>query len=224
MSEGMSNAIVKRSDKAFFTFGRYQPPTIGHFSLIAQMLTQGEAHGADTYVFASSKHEPGSIASRWPLNVGTKYEIFKKRYPDSATIGVITTAPTAFAAVDLLKAAGYTDITAFFGSDQVYPSAENPRPLGQALSKAKAGEIPVKVVAVIRDQAMGNTPVGMSGTKMRQAAAASNLPRFAAGLNMSPNNAIPYMSTLRTSMGLPAGGTRSLRHTKQKKRRQTRRR
>jgi hypothetical protein len=220
----MSNAIVKRSDKAFFTFGRYQPPTIGHFSLIEQMLTQAHAQGADAYVFASSKHEPGTLASRWPLNVGTKYSIFKEHYPDPAQLGVVTTAPTAFAAAAALKEAGYTDVTIFLGSDQVYPSPENPRPLGQALAKTKEGEIPIKVVAITRDQNMGNTPIGMSGTKMRQAAAASNLPRFAAGIGLPPNKATPYMSTLRKSMGFSAGGATNRRKTQRKKRTHTRRR
>jgi hypothetical protein len=216
----MSNAIVKRSSKAFFTFGRYQPPTIGHFSLINQMITQAEAHGADAYVFASSKHEPGTMASRWPLNVGTKYDLFKRKYPNPSDLAIITVAPTAFAAIAALREAGYTDITAFFGSDQVIPSAENPKPLGQSIAHAKLkdGETPVQVVAITRDQAMGNSPVGMSGTKMRQAAAAANLPRFAAGLNLPANAAKPYMSKLRMSMGMPSeGGKRSGHRRKTRK-------
>lgn len=220
MSERMSNVIERRRTKAYFTFGRYQPPTVGHYSLIDQMKEQADATGADAYVFLSSTHKPGKPNSRWPLNVGTKYSIFKKRYPSpDADVRIITTSPTPFAAVDALKEKGYTDITIFLGSDQAFGSDT----LGGRLS---SGKDPIKVVGIGRNMNNGaNTVTSMSGIRMREAATVSNLPRFAAGLGMTPNNASPYMSTLRQSMGLsPSGGSRRRRTTRQKKRRLTRRR
>jgi hypothetical protein len=216
-----SNLIEMRAPKAFFTFGRYQPPTVGHQKLINEMIAHAKAEGADAYVFASSKHEPAAKlkraltpANKWPINAQMKYAMFKEHYMDPNDVRIITTAPTAFAAMKALKDAGYADITVFFGSDQVYPSAENPSPLGQSLLKSYPG---LKIIPVARDQALGNTPAGMSGTKMRIAAAEGNLNRFAAGIGMPPNKAVTYMSKLRSHMGLEGGTRRRHRRRTTKK-------
>ncbi len=219
-----SNMIEARSPKAFFTFGRYQPPTVGHQALINQMAAEAAAAGADAYVFASSKHEPAAKlkraltpANKWPINSQMKYNMFKERYTDPTEVRIITTSPTAFAAVKALTEAGYADITIYLGSDQVYPSPENPSPLGQSLQKSYPT---LHIIPVMRDQTLGNTPQGMSGTKMRQAAATGNINRFAAGTGMSKNKASTYMSRLRSFMGLEGGRRR--RQTKKKTRKSRR--
>jgi hypothetical protein len=216
-----SNLIEPRRGKAYFTFGRYQPPTVGHQKLINEMIARAEAEGADAYVFPSSKHESAAKlgrsltpANKWPINAGMKYSMFKEHYGGANKVRIITTASSPFAAVKALRDVGYGDITIFLGSDQVYPSAENPKPLGVSL---KASYPALNIVSVARDQTLGNTPEGISGTKMRQAALAGNLNRFAAGVGMPPNKAAPYMSQLLSHMG--KGGkrrSRSRRHTKKK--------
>jgi len=58
------NAASKTSDRAVYTFGRFQPPTIGHGLLYDSVLA--EAGGGDAFVFVSSKVNdmPALIKSR----------------------------------------------------------------------------------------------------------------------------------------------------------------
>jgi hypothetical protein len=221
-AQSATNVIEPRSDKAFFTFGRYQPPTVGHQALINKMIEDAKAAGADAYVFASSKHEPAAKLRRsltphnkrdkWPINAQMKYNMFKEHYDDLSQVRIITSSPTAFAAVNALTEAGYTDLTIYLGSDQVTPSAENPTPLGVSLQRYPM----LKIVSVERDQAVGNTPKGMSGTKMREAAVAGNLNRFAAGIGLPREKAKSYMNRLRKFMGVEGGAHK--RRTKKKSR------
>jgi len=48
-------SIVKHHSKVYFTFGRFQPPTIGHKVLIDKLSELARAEDADAYVFVSSK-------------------------------------------------------------------------------------------------------------------------------------------------------------------------
>ena len=50
----MSDSIVKRKPTAVITFGRFQPPTIGHQVLIEGVKALALERDADPYVFVSS--------------------------------------------------------------------------------------------------------------------------------------------------------------------------
>lgn len=105
---------LKRKDghtKAFFTFGRFQPPTIGHKVLIDEVTELARKKGGDAYIFVSSKQNElmkyvkskrylemrkgnyfeSTDANENPLSVTDKVKYLKKQHPFTGAEFVNTT-------------------------------------------------------------------------------------------------------------------------------------
>jgi hypothetical protein len=207
--------IEQRATKAIFTFGRFQPPTIGHKVLIDSLEQAAQAMGADAYVFVSSRCNdmPKYLKSRKyktmiesrafetcetnenPLTVYQKVTWLKKMYPDSSVRFINTTEQdcrTIFAIADKLRTAGYSSMTMMVGSDRVpdferlFETSEN-----------------IEIVSAAKRNA-SNKPSGMSGTKMRQAAVKGDFAAFKAGVligNMTEADARQLMNEIRVGLG-----------------------
>lgn len=238
-------SIEKKHPKVIFTFGRFQPPTIGHkvlidkiaelasplalaFSEKANEKTNADAQ-ADAYVFVSSKQNDmtkykaskaykemkstGTFKStdlnENPLPVDLKVETLKKMYPDSPVTFIDTTVekcPQLFNIVDKLRSAGYTDITMGVGSDRV-----------ETFTKVFKGSINVISLGERTVNASNMSAKAMSGTKMREAAIASNVEGFLKGVmigSMTREDGLRLMNTIRGSLEYPpleTGGKRKTR-------------
>ena len=59
---------------AFFTFGKFSPPTLGHAHMIEEMIKI--AKGADVYIVASESVRPANA----PVNVNQKLEILRRMF------------------------------------------------------------------------------------------------------------------------------------------------
>ena len=215
--------IVKHHSKVYFTFGRFQPPTIGHKVLIDKIASLAEENEADAYVFVSSKQNDmdkykrsklyksmkasGSFIStdqnENPLPVGTKVEVLRKMYPDTKVVFVDTTLEKCASLpriVDILKSK-YEDkyITMGVGSDRVSSFEDY----------FKVSEKPIKVES-LGDRTVNATNTSakaMSGTKMREAAIAGNVEAFTRGVkigNMTDEDALNLMNEIRLSLEYPA--------------------
>lgn len=213
MDSGAGNTIEARHRNAYFTFGRFQPPTLGHGLLIGELAAAAEAEGADAYVFVSSTQDK----KKNPLTVFQKVAWLKLMFPTTnARFINTTTCPkgymsdaqpgcrTLFAAVDVLRSAGYKGVKMFVGSDRVHD-------FSILLNKRTNGgnsdnSIEVDVIGVGAERNLSTGLSGMSGTKMRAAAAANNVERFAAGTGLSEDTAAELMSQVKAGM---TGGTRS---------------
>jgi nicotinic acid mononucleotide adenylyltransferase len=224
------SSIVKHHSKVYFTFGRFQPPTIGHKVLIDKLAGLGEEENADAYVFVSSKqndmekykrtrayremklsgHFISTDLNENPLPVGTKVEILKKMYPSSGVRFIDTTVegcPQLFNVVDKLRSAGYEDITMGVGSDRV---SSFERVFKDTLKVVSLGERTVNA---------GNMSAkAMSGTKMREAAISGNKEAFLSGVligDMTREDGLRLMNMIRISLEYDAiaegGKTRRIR-------------
>jgi hypothetical protein len=188
---------------AYFTFGRFQPPTLGH-RVLAESLN-GKT-GGDSYIFVSSSQD--SVKN--PLDVHTKTSWMKYMFRDLANVRIINTTVCECkgvpAVVNKLREAGYTQITMIVGSDR-----EGAFRFLEGVEFEEAG-------AARNNAATGAT--GMSGTKMRAAAVRGDTATFMAGTGLSETMALRLMGQI--TAGLAASPKKS--RSKKKLRRSTRRR
>ena len=163
---------IQRGPRAVFTFGRFNPPTMGHKALIDVVIAtamkqperwEGMEAGAlppppaDAYIFPSSTlSEP----TRNPLTVKQKIAIIKRAFPDPNLVRIIDTTGinSPVFALRALREAGYTDITLVVGEDE----------RGSSFGKCMPG---VKCVVAPRPEGFNSENLTkISGTKVREAA------------------------------------------------------
>jgi len=217
--------------KAIFTFGRFQPPTIGHAVLINGLEQLGIEKDADVYVFISSscndllKYTSGRkfkeiirtdtfescAANENPLTVEQKIKWLHIMYPETNINFINTTETdtrTPFKAADYLKNAGYTSVNMRVGSDRV----NNFKRLFQ-------DDIIVEAIGNVRNATSSNIK-GVSGTKMRKAAVAGDKNTFRAGVmigKMTDALADELMGEIRAGLGYVGGNRKKVLRNKTKK-------
>ena len=228
----------------YFTFGRFQPPTIGHKVLIDQIssLAESDTTGADGYIFVSSRQNDidkykrskkyqemqargvfeSSEVNENPLSVYDKIHYLKKMYPDTSISFINTTeckCPTIFKVIDTLRSAGYETITMVVGSDRVETFAR----ILEGIRVIPAGEERTVNVKSMNVKAM-------SGTKMREAAVRGDIAALQRGTmigSMTEQDVKALLNTIRRGLGyeeLQLGGKRSTRNRLRKIHIKTRRR
>ncbi len=175
-SEG--DAIEVRRPSVYFTFGRFNPPTIGHKAMIQNLIAMAEAAGADAYVFPSKTQD----AEKNPLHAGEKVHILKAMFPDTSRVRIIhpeikgtTHIP---AVLHALRTAGYETITMVVGSDRI------PFFAGKF---AGVDVVSGGVRDMDSDELAGVETV--SASKVRNAALEGNIPTFRGAINNSLNTA-----------------------------------
>ena len=202
--EGLGNSIYSRKETAYFTFGRFQPPTIGHGALIRELSRVSQENNADAYVFVSSTLDK----KKNPLTVFQKVSWLKRIFPDVAvrfintttcrksfaSVAVVKECKTIFAAIDVLRSAGYKEVTLCVGSDRVSEFV-------QLLKRFSPEGISMKVLGLggKRDETATDV-TGMSGTKMREAALRNNFPTFSAGVDLPEHSARILMEQVKDGM------------------------
>jgi len=208
--------MLKKSNVAYFTFGRFQPPTIGHGLLINSVANAANAGKGDAYIFVSStlnkldKPVPADVEKaegfKNPLDVYYKIEVLKKMYPSGVEFvnTIENECNNPFAAIGLLASMGYTHVYFLVGGDRVGDFKKRFK---------KSGFVTVESVGARNENnnsgLPGNNIKGMSGTKMRLAASLRNSAKFKKGVltgNFREANADKLLEKVRIGMGLAKGG------------------
>jgi len=185
-----------------FTFGRFNPPTIGHEKLINKVKSLPVN---DYKIFLSRSNDP----KKNPLTPQQKLSYMKKMFPSHARNIQINTTNMVLDIATMLHNKGYKEITMVVGSDRV-------REFDTILNKyndvkSRHGYYNFDKINVVsageRDpDAEGAT--GMSASKMRDAAAKGDLKSFQKGLPRGVD-ADALMKDVRKGMKLAA----SVNHT-----------
>lgn len=184
--------VIKRNDKVYFTFGRFNPPHSGHAKLIRQLAEDAGKDG-DAYAFVTSSQDKKEN----PLDVYTKVEYVQRQNPGT-TVRIINTTEKNCRqiqqCVQLLLAAGYAEgnITLVVGKDQHNAGS----------FKFLAKKFPA---LQFRTTPLLNRSNKMSATEMRTAARNGNLAKFQAGTqfgSMKPENSAELFQLVRQGMGL----------------------
>ena len=179
MSKPDLKLVEARGDDVTFTFGRFNPPTIGHEKLIDATKKIG---GRNYRVYASHSQD----SRRNPLDHNTKVKYMKRMFPKHRTHIKDDDARTAIDVAVKLHDEGFKNLTMVVGSDRV-------REFQKLLDdyngvKARHGLYDFKTINVKsageRDpDAEGIS--GMSASKMRKAAQSNDYDSFAKGLPLS---------------------------------------
>ena len=191
------NEAKKR--EVVFTFGRFNPPTIGHGKLITKVASL--AIGNQYRIYASQSND----AKKNPLEYKEKIRIMRKMFPKHGrNIVEDKKAKTALHIASILHEQGFTKITMVVGSDRV---SEFQKILKQyngvkgrhgfydfvdGIEIASAGE---------RDPDAAGVS-GMSASKMRQAAIDGDFKSFTKGLPKEYGEDMTLFNLIRKRMGL----------------------
>jgi len=175
------------------TFGRFNPPTIGHEALIKRVAK--EAQNGEYRIYPSRSQDP----KKNPLDPGTKVKFMRKAYPDhSNAIIANDNMRSIFDVLTALDNEGYSGVTLVVGGDRVseFNSLAN-KYNGKLYNFEK-----INVVSAGERDPDAEGVEGMSASKLRQAAADDDYDTFVAGMpkGLSRKDKQELYNTLRGSM------------------------
>jgi len=167
-----------KNDTVVFTFGRFNPPTIGHQKLVERVQEVAQNANADHVIFLSQTHKPGKD----PLPYNDKISLFKKMFP---TVNVSNKAivKNPYMAMEELGKK-YKNVIMVVGSDRVERFKGD---MQKYLPEWGIENFDV-VSAGERDPDAEGAE-GMSASKARQLATDGNFAEFSKALPSSINNA-----------------------------------
>ena len=157
--------------KIVFTFGRMNPPTVGHQKLVDKVKSVAKAQKADARVYLS--HSQNN--KKDPLDYDTKINLAKKAF------GSTVTKSRARTIIDVMKeltAQKYTDVVLVVGSDRI-------KEFKTLLDKYNGKDYnfdSIKYQSAGQRDPDAEGVSGMSASKMRAAAKEGDLKAFKSGL------------------------------------------
>ena len=176
-----------------FTFGRFNPPTIGHEKLIRAVASY--AGSGDYLIYPSQTFKKPNN----PLPYEYKIEIMQKMFP-WAKIETEACCNTIIKVAQDMMMKEYTDIVMVVGSDRVAD-------FDKLLQKQNSIDYAFKTIKVIsagdRDPD-GEGASGMSASKMREAAKNVKTSEFIKGIpdTLDTDEKMELMQKVRSGMGL----------------------
>ncbi len=179
------------------TFGRFNPPTIGHEKLLKKVAQQAKSSGGSYRIYPSRTEDP----KKNPLDSGTKIRFMRQAYPDHANAIIDNEEMrTIFDVLSGLDADGYSSVNIVVGGDRV--SEFN------SLATKYNGDLytfdDIKVTSAGDRDPDGEGVEGMSASKMRKAAMEGDQDSFNKGIPaaMSKKDKEAMYLTLRQSMNV----------------------
>ena len=177
------------------TFGRFNPPTIGHEKLLDKVAKEAKTSGGEYRIYPSRSEDP----KKNPLDAGTKIKYMRQAYPDHAN--AIVDSPdmrTIFDVLSALDSDGYSSVNIVVGGDRV--SEFN------SLAQKYNGDLytfdEIKVVSAGGRDPDAEGVEGMSASKLRKAAAEDDFDTFSKGMSkgLGKEGAEKLYLTLRQAM------------------------
>jgi hypothetical protein len=200
MINSFKQYLDEENSIAYFTFGRMNPPTVGHEKLLDSLSVKSGKN--DYFVYLSQTTDP----KKNPLGYNAKIKHVRKMFPKHARrVMVDRKVKTAFDAASQIYSKGYQNLVMVVGDDRV-------REFRALLDKyngvkGKHGFYNFKSIDVVSAGARdpdSDGVEGMSASKMRQFAADNDFTSFAQGLSKSMNtkDSKKLFNDVRTGMGL----------------------
>ena len=176
----------KKGDTAIFTFGRFNPPTVGHEKLIVALANVARREGGEYFVFPSHSQD----SKKNPLDQKTKIGYMKKMFPKFKENIITSKGRNALEIASELHDEGYANLVMVVGSDRVkdfqnlldrYNGDENKAHGFYDFDK-------IKVVSAGERDPDAEGISGMSASKMRQSAVEGDFNIFRKGIPSSLND------------------------------------
>ena len=180
-----------------FTFGRFNPPTIGHEKLINKV----KSVRADEYrIYLSRSEDP----KKNPLSPRQKLAYMKKMFPSHARNIMINPTNMILDICTTLYNQGFTEISMVVGSDRVREFDTIIKKYNNVKSRHGFYNFDkINIVSAGERDPDAEGAAGMSASKMRAAAAKGDLTNFQKGLPKGVN-ADALMKDVRRGMRLAA--------------------
>jgi len=195
-----SQFLVEEEKTVYFTFGRMNPPTIGHGKLLDKLASTS---GRNPYrVFLSLSNDKKN-----PIPYNSKIKYVRKMFPKHARqVMMNKKVVTPFAALTALYNEGFRSCVMVAGSDRV--NEYNKRLNMYNGKKGRHGfynfKDGIKIVSAGQRDPDAEGAEGASGTKQRKYAVDNDFTKFAQGLPnaMSNNDAKKLFNDVRRGLGL----------------------
>lgn len=200
MKSFKSFILEQKEKEAFFTFGRMNPPTVGHGKLMD--VLSSKSGNKPYYIYLSHSQD----AKKNPLTYEQKIGHARKMFPKHAK-GIILDkkVKTAFDIANSLYSKGFEKVTMVVGQDRISEFETLLKKYNGV--KARHGFYDFKEINIVsagdRDPDAEGVE-GMSASKQRANAANNDFDTFLKGVpsNMSRPNAKKLFDDLKKGMGV----------------------
>ena len=200
MVKNFSQYLVEEEREVFFTFGRMNPPTVGHGKVMDALSTKSGK--SDYKVFVSQSQDP----KKNPLSYSDKIKHTRKMFPKHArNIIADKSVKTAINAMVALYDQGYKTVTMVVGEDRITEFDVLLKKYNG--TKGRHGFYNFKNINIVsagkRDPDASGVE-GMSASKQRENAAKNDFVTFAQGVpkSMSDKDTRRLFNDVRKGMGL----------------------
>lgn len=183
-----------------FTFGRFNPPTVGHEKLLEVLAKSSK--GGDVYRVYSSQSQD---KKKNPLGYDDKIKFMRKMFPKHARS--IISDKSVKNAIDVLVKLyddGFTKVSMVVGSDRVneFDALANKYNGVKARHGFYNFEGGINIISAGERDPDSEGVSGMSASKMRAAAEANDFETFKKGLPTSFKDDQKLFNSVRSGMGL----------------------
>ncbi len=200
MSYSFKTFLAEEEKRVYFTFGRMNPPTIGHGKLLEKLATLAGNNQYRVYLSQTQDNRDN------PLAYNDKIKIARKMFPRYARrIMLNKKVKTVFDALQTLYDEGFVNIVMVVGSDRVQEfdiliKKYNGKKGRHGLYNFRK----IDVVSAGQRDPDAKGAEGASATKQRDAARANDFTTFSQGLPRAVNNfdAKKIFNSVRLGLGL----------------------
>lgn len=170
--------LEAQESTAVFTYGRNNPPTIGHEKLFDKTMETAKKHGTQAHIFTSHSQDN----KKNPLSGEHKVKLIKHAYPEAHVASSSKEMPSLLHIAKHLHEQGHKHLVMVAGSDRVKEYKEKLNQYNGTHDKAMYNFKSIKVVSAGHRDPDAEGAAGMSGTKLRSHAIAGNKEKFKSGL------------------------------------------
>ena len=169
----------KKGDTVIFTFGRFNPPTVGHEKLALAVANVSKLRGGDFFIYPSHTQD----SNKNPLNQKEKIKYMKLMFPKFRSNIIASTGKTALEIASELYDKGYKTLVMEVGSDRVQEFQKIlDRYNGEDKKHGFYDFDKIEVVSAGERDPDAEGVTGMSASKMRTSAVEGDFQSFRKGI------------------------------------------
>ena len=188
-----------RSNVCAFTFGRFNPPTIGHEKLLDALAKQAKKNVAPYYVFVSHSENQ----KKDPLPYTKKVAYMKKMFPKHARDIIVDKSRQVFEVAVSLYNKGHTSVIMVVGSDRVTEFDGLLKKYNKMEGRHGYYEFEdIQVISAGERDPDSEGVSGMSASKTRAAAMTDDYDSFKNGLPETFGQGMSLFKDVRKFMGV----------------------
>ena len=200
MINSFSQFLVEEEKAVYFTFGRMNPPTIGHGKLLDKLASKAGKNPYRVYLSQTAD------AKKNPLSYTDKVKFVRKMFPKHArSVMLNKKVKNAMDAAVVLYNEGFTKVVMIVGDDRLreFDTLLN-KYNGQKARHGFYNFESIKVATAGQRDPDAEGAEGASATKQRGAATGNDFTSFAQGLpkQMSNKDSKALFNAVRKGMGL----------------------